>query len=48
MNRQSRIEELDRRLAKIHASQSQKHKIKAEIKQRFGGTCAYCGCPLGF
>jgi 5-methylcytosine-specific restriction endonuclease McrA len=23
---------------------SPKHKLKPLIKQRFGGTCAYCGC----
>lgn len=22
----------------------QKHKLKAAIKQRFGGACAFCGC----
>ncbi len=22
---------------------SQKHKLKARVKQRFGGACAYCG-----
>jgi hypothetical protein len=48
MNRQSRLQEIDRRLDKIHASQSQKHKIKADIKQRFDGTCAYCGCTPRF
>ncbi|MCY7407092.1 MAG: HNH endonuclease [Alkalinema sp. CAN_BIN05] len=25
-------------------NRSQKHKIRAEVKQRFGGSCAYCGC----
>jgi HNH endonuclease len=27
---------------------SQKHKIKAAVKQRFGGACAYCGCVPRF
>lgn len=27
---------------------SQKHKLKAAAKQRFGGTCAYCGCVPRF
>ena len=48
MNRQLHLQELDRRLDKIHASRSQKHNLKAEIKQRFGGTCAYCGCTPRF
>jgi HNH endonuclease len=38
------LEELGRRLDKIHALRSKKHKLKAEIKQRFDGNCAYCGC----
>jgi 5-methylcytosine-specific restriction endonuclease McrA len=37
-----------KRLDKIHASRSQKQKLKAEIKQRFGGTCTYCGCTPRF
>jgi hypothetical protein len=48
MNRQSRRQEIDQRLDRIHAARSQKHKIKADIKQRFGGTCAYCGCTPRF
>jgi 5-methylcytosine-specific restriction endonuclease McrA len=48
MKSQSRLQDIDRRLDKIHASQSQKHKLKAEIKQRFGRTCAYCGCTPRF
>jgi len=27
---------------------SKKHKLKAAAKQRFGGTCAYCGCVPRF
>jgi 5-methylcytosine-specific restriction endonuclease McrA len=27
---------------------SQKHKLKAAAKERFGGTCAYCGCVPRF
>ena len=23
---------------------SQKHKLRGEVKARFGGTCVYCGC----
>jgi 5-methylcytosine-specific restriction endonuclease McrA len=23
---------------------SKKHKLRATVKQRFGGACAYCGC----
>jgi hypothetical protein len=48
MNRPSHLQEIDRRLDRIHAAQSQKHKIKADIKQRFDGTCAYCGCTPRF
>jgi 5-methylcytosine-specific restriction endonuclease McrA len=48
MNSQSRLKELDRQLERIHASRSQKYKIKTEIKQRFGGSCAYCGCTPRF
>ena len=29
---------------KCLGGRSQKHKIKAVVKQRFGGACAYCGC----
>ncbi len=29
---------------KCLGGRSQKHKIKAAVKQRFGGACAYCGC----
>ncbi|MBW4464373.1 MAG: HNH endonuclease [Pegethrix bostrychoides GSE-TBD4-15B] len=27
---------------------SSKHKLKGSVKQRFGGTCAYCGCQPRF
>lgn len=36
MSFQTFLSDLDQR--------SQKHKLKAAAKQRFGGTCAYCGC----
>jgi HNH endonuclease len=48
MSAQPKLRELDRQLDKLHASRSQKQKLKAEIKQRFGGTCAYCGCTPRF
>jgi 5-methylcytosine-specific restriction endonuclease McrA len=30
------------------SGRSPKHRLKAEIKQRFGGACAYCGCVPRF
>jgi 5-methylcytosine-specific restriction endonuclease McrA len=32
----------------IFERRSSKHKLKALVKQRFGGTCAYCGCTPRF